>query len=186
MSRLASLVYDQLTPEQKRVSDAIARSRGTAQGGAVGGPFGVWLRSPEFADRAQSVGDFCRYHTILPQYLVEFAIILTAKYWKAQIEWRGHARLAIEAGLPEAIVEDVRTGKTPSLRDDRERAIYRLVNEYFADHRVGDETYQFALAQFGEQGLVELVGIVGYYSLVAASLNIFDVSLPAGEELPLK
>ena len=186
MSRLAPLTYDTLTPEQKRVSDAIAKSRGSAPGGAVGGPFGVWLRSPDFADRAQSVGDFCRYHTLLPQYLVEFAIIITARYWKAQIEWRGHARLAIEAGLPEAIAEDVRVGKKPTLRDAKEQAVYDLTTEYFADHRVSDATYRAAVEQFGEQGVVELVGIIGYYSMVAASLNVFDVSLPDGEPLPLK
>lgn len=183
MSRLANLELDDLTPEQRRVAEDIMKSRG---GTGVRGPFGVWLRSPEFADRAQRVGDFCRYHTRLPQHIVEFAIIITAYHFKAQVEFYGHSRLAIEAGLPAETAEAVRVGKRPQFRDDTERAVYDLVMEYFEKHRVSDQHYQAALAQLGEEGLVELVGIIGYYAMVAASLNVFEVDLPEGVEPPFQ
>lgn len=182
MSRLAPLDLAHLTPEQQVVADAIM----SGPRGGLRGPFEAWLRSPVLADRAQQVGEYCRFNSSLPKHLSEFAIILTGKHWKAQYEFFAHARMAVEAGLPREMVEAVRTGTTPAFRDDPERAIYTFVTEYFATNRVSDATYQQALAHLGgERGVVDLVGIVGYYGLVSMTLNVFDVGLPEGEPFPL-
>lgn len=182
MARLVPLDLANLTPEQKVVADAIV----SGPRGGLRGPFDAWLRSPVLADRAQKVGEFCRFNSSLPKHLSEFAIILTGKHWKAQYEFFAHARMAIEAGLPRETVEAVRTGTVPALRDDAERAVYAFVTEYFTTNRVSDATYRAALATLGgERGVVDLVGIVGYYGLVSMTLNVFDVGLPEGEPLPL-
>lgn len=182
MPRLAPLDLAHLTPEQQTVADAIM----SGPRGGLRGPFEAWLRAPALADSAQKVGEYCRFHTSLPKHLSEFAIILTGKHWKAQYEFFAHARMAIEAGLPRETVEAVRTGATPAFRDEAERAVYTFVTEYFATHRVSDETYRRALTSLGgERGVVDLIGIVGYYGLVSMTLNVFDVSLPPGEPLPL-
>ncbi|MBM4411583.1 MAG: carboxymuconolactone decarboxylase family protein [Chloroflexi bacterium] len=182
MPRLAPLDLANLTPEQKEVADAIM----SGPRGGLRGPFEAWLRSPVLADRAQKLGEFCRFHSSLPKHLSEFAIILTGKHWKAQFEFYAHARLAVEAGLPRETVEAVRTGATPAFRDDAERAVYTFVTEYFATNRVSDATYRQALAVLGgERGVTDLIGVVGYYGLVSMTLNVFDVGLPEGEPLPL-
>lgn len=181
MPRLAPLDPAQFTPEQKRVADAIIASRGQM----AGGPFLPWMRSPELCDRAQHLGDFCRYHSSLEPALSEFAIILTAAYWKSQYEFYAHARMAKDAGVSDAIIEAVRTGAVPPTDDGRQKAIYAFVTEYLATHRVSDPTYDRAKAALTERGVVDLVGIVGYYCLVSMTLNVFEVALPAGEPDPL-
>ena len=182
MARLEPFDLATLTPDQKEVAEAIM----SGPRGGLRGPFEAWLRSPVLADRAQKVEEYCRFNTSLPKHLSEFAIILTGKHWKAQFEFLAHARMAIEAGLPRETVEAVRTGTTPTFRDDAERVTYAFVTEYFATNRVSDATYQRALAVLGgERGVVDLVGIVGYYGLVSMTLNVFDVGLPEGEPLPL-
>jgi 4-carboxymuconolactone decarboxylase len=181
MARLTPLDIDTLTGEQRRVADEI---RSGPRGG-MRGPFEAWLRSPGLADHAQKLGAFCRFNTTLPNDLAELAILLTGKRWKAQFEFWAHARLAKQAGLSEAIVEAIRTGDSPPFSRDSERIIYDVITEYFATNRVSDANYRRAVAEFGEQGLVELIGIVGYYGLVSMTLNIFDVGLPEGEAEPL-
>lgn len=181
MARLAPLDLDKLPPEQRAVADAII----SGPRGGIRGPFESWLRSPELADRAQKLGEYCRFGTSLPRDLSEFAILLTGKHWKAQFEFWAHARLARDAGLPEDIIEAVRTGEQPAFRSEAQRAVYALVTEYFSTNRVSDATYAQAVAELGERGVVDLVGVVGYYGLVSMTLNVFEVGLPPGQEDPL-
>lgn len=176
MARLAPLDMENLEPEQKEIADAI---RSGPRGG-LRGPFEAWLRAPGIADPAQKLGAYCRYGSSIPRDLNELAIIITGKRWKAQFEFWAHARLAREAGLDEAIIEAVRTGARPPFTRESERVVYDLVTEYFANNRVSDATYQRAIQQFGERGVVELVGVVGYYGLVSMTLNVFEVELPEG------
>ena len=179
--RFKPLSESELSAEQKVVYRKIA----DGPRGGVRGPFDPLLRCPELCDRAQRLGEFCRYHSSLAPVLSEFAIIVTARYWRAQYEFFAHARMARAAGVSDAIVEAVRTGTEPPLEDERHRAIYAFVTEYFATHRVADATYERAIAALGERGVVDLVGIVGYYSLVSLTLNVFEVALPDGEADPL-
>ena len=181
MSRLPPLDLTRLDPEQQRVADAIR----SGPRGTVRGPFEVWLRSPGLADPAQRLGEFCRYHSALPPELSELAIILVGKHWQSAYEFVAHGRLAIEAGVGAEVVEAIRAGTPPPYTDARAEAIHALVMEYLVSHAVAAATYQRALAQLGERGVVDLVGIIGYYGLICATLNIFEVPLPEGAVAPI-
>ena len=179
--RLAPLDLAKLTPEQRAVADAIM----SGPRGGLRGPFEPWLRSPVLADRAQKLGEYCRFSSSLPKDLSELAILLTGKRYRSQFEFWAHMRLARQAGLPDDIIEAVRLGRTPKFRRDVERVVYDVVTEYFATNRVSDPTFKRAIEALGEQGLVDVVGTVGYYSLVSMTLNVFQMELPAGEKVPL-
>ena len=181
MARLAPLDLETLTPEQKGVADAI---RGGPRGG-LRGPFEAWLRSPGLADTAQRLGAYCRFGTSLPADINELAILLTGKYWKAQFEFWAHARLALQAGLDPALIEAVRVGAPPPFKRDMERIVNDVVTEYFETHRLSEATYRRVIEVLGEAGLVDLIGVVGYYGLVSMTLNVFEVEVPEGEKAPL-
>jgi 4-carboxymuconolactone decarboxylase len=181
MSRLAPLELDDMTSEQRAVADEIM----SGPRGGLRGPFLPWLRSPELANHGQRLGAYCRYGTSLPRNLSELAIIITGKHWTAQYEFYAHAHLALEAGVSEAAVEAIRTGGTPTFEDAAEQFVYDFVTEYFRTNRVSDATYQRGLEIVSERGILDIVAIVGYYSLVSVTLNVFEVELPAGESLPL-
>lgn len=181
MPRLEPLDLNNLSPEQKTVADAII----AGPRGGLRGPFEAWLRAPELAQRAQTLGEYCRFSTSLPKDLSELAILITGKHWKAQFEFWAHARLAREAGLDEAIIDAVRTGAEPPFGNGRQRALYAFVTEYLRANRVSDAVYQRAVAEFGERGVVDIIGVVGYYGLVSMTLNVFEVALPPGEPEPL-
>ena len=176
MSRLQPLDPATMTSEQKRVLDEI---KSGPRGGARG-PFNAWLRVPELADHAQKVGAFCRFKTSLGPKLSELAIIICARHHKAEYEWYAHEQLALKAGLPAAIVAAVKEGRTPKFEDDKQAALHAFCTALFGKNRVDDATYKRAVAAFGEAGVVEIVGTIGYYSLVSLTLNAFEVPLPDG------
>ncbi len=180
MPRLQPLDLDHANPEQRRVADEI---RSGPRGG-LRGPFDAWLRSPGFAEHAQRVGAYCRFGSSLADDTRELAILLAGAHWRAQFEFWAHARLAREAGLPDAVIEAVRIGAEPALERADLRAAYAVVTEHFATQRVSDATYREALAVFGERGLVDLIGTVGYYGMVSMTLNVFEVEVPEGETAP--
>jgi len=179
--RLAPLDFENLTPAQQTVVDKML----SGPRGGMRGPFESLLRSPELCDRVQHLGAFCRFGSSLPADVSELAILITGKHWTAQFEFWAHARLAREAGLPDDIIEAIRTGATPTLDNDAYRAAYDFVTEYFATNRVSEPTYQQAITAFGETGVVDLIGVVGYYGLVSFTLNVFEVPVPEGEREPL-
>jgi 4-carboxymuconolactone decarboxylase len=181
MPRLAPLDLDKLTPEQKKVADAIV----SGPRGALRGPFEPWLRSPTLADRAQKLGEYCRFNNSLPNDLSELAICLVGRHFKAQYEFYAHARLARQAGLSAEIVEAIRTRATPPFTRESERVVYDFVTEYLETNRVAQANYKRAVDAFGEQGVVDLVGVCGYYMLVSMTLNVFEMPLPPGEPEPL-
>ncbi len=181
MPRLAPLDLAKLTPEQKKVVDAIL----AGPRGALRGPFEPLLRRPELADRAQKLGEYCRFNNSLPHDLSELAICLVGRHFKAQYEFYAHARLAKEAGLAPAIIEAIRTRQTPPFTRDVERIVYDFVTEYLATNRVSAANYKRAVDAFGDPGVVDLVGVCGYYMLVSMVLNVFEMPLPPGEPEPL-
>ncbi|WP_428686186.1 carboxymuconolactone decarboxylase family protein [Reyranella sp.] len=181
MPRLAPLDTNKLDPEQKKVADAIM----SGPRGGLRGPFEPWLRSPVLADRAQKLGEYCRFDNSLPRDLSELAICLVGRHFKAQFEFYAHARLAKEAGLPEDIIEAVRLRATPPFKRDVEKVVYDFVTEYLETNRVAPTNYKRAIDAFGEKGVVDLVGVCGYYMLVSMTLNVFEVPLPPGEPDPL-
>ncbi len=176
MSRLPDLAYEQMSDEQKRIHDEIT----AGPRGAVVGPLKVWLRSPALADRAQKLGAHARYYSSLPPHLSELAILVTGSIWKADFEWYAHVGPARDAGIPEAVIEAIRTGAEPSLEDEQSQAVYAVSREMHENRRLSDGTYKAASAALGEQGLVDLIGILGYYTLISMTLNAFQVENPDG------
>jgi 4-carboxymuconolactone decarboxylase len=180
--RLAPIDPQQMSPAQRRIADAI--TAGPRKG--LGGPFNAWLRSPELADRLQKVGEYVRFNSTLPPRLSEFAILITARQWMAQYEWYAHCPLAIKAGVDVQITSDLAAGKRPTGLQPDERIVYDFVTQLARRKRVGDKTYAAAIAAFGEQGVIDLIGIHGYYTVVAMTLNVAEVPIPDGLEPPLK
>jgi 4-carboxymuconolactone decarboxylase len=176
MPRLASFDSLKLTPRQKEVLEAIK----AGPRGDVRGPFPAWIRSPELADRGQRLGEFVRYNTSFEPRLAELAIIICARYWTAQYEWYAHARLARQGGLSDAIIDAIAKRQEPAGMADDEAAVYAFCTELHRDKNVSEATFQRAKDLFGEIGVVELVGISGYYTMVSMTLNTFEVGLPEG------
>jgi 4-carboxymuconolactone decarboxylase len=147
------------------------------------GPFAVWLHAPQFGQLAQTLGGHCRYKTAVPPRLSEFAILCTARLWRAQYEWFAHAPIAETAGVKPKTIADLRAGRLPKSAAKDERAIYDFVHELYKKKRVSDRTYKRVHALLGDAGTVEFVGIVGYYAMVAMTLNVFGMLPPATEKL---
>ena len=147
------------------------------------GPFAVWMHAPEFGELAQKLGAHCRYGTALPARLSEFAILCTARLWRAQYEWFAHAPMAEKGGVKPKTIEDLRLGRKPKSAPKDERAIYDFVQELYKTRRVTDRTYKRVQSELGNAATVELVGILGYYSLISMTLNVFRMLPPASEEL---
>jgi 4-carboxymuconolactone decarboxylase len=180
--RMAEIPLDQMTPAQRTVADAIMS--GPRQ--KMSGPFNAWLRSPELADRLQKVGEYVRFNTSLDKRLNEMAIIMTAQYWGSQYEWYAHAPLAIKAGLDPEIVAALGAGNKPQKMKDDEALVWEFTTQLRRDHGVNDAIYAKAVEKFGENGVMDLVGVNGYYDVVAMTLNVAHVSPPANAELPFK
>jgi 4-carboxymuconolactone decarboxylase len=148
------------------------------------GPFAVWLHAPEFGNLAQALGGHCRYKTALPPRLSEFAILCTARLWRAQYEWFAHAPMAEKAGVTPKTISDLRSGREPKSAPKDERAIYAFVQELYKTRRVSDRTYKRIHAFLGDAAMVELVGILGYYVMISMTLNVFRMMPPLDAELP--
>ncbi|WP_442487086.1 carboxymuconolactone decarboxylase family protein [Halomonas litopenaei] len=170
-SRLPELDDATMSAEQRRVLDDIL----SGPRGNLDGPFLAWVHSPQLADHAQRLGAFCRYHTSLPLRLTELAILTTAAWWKSQAEWQIHAPIALKAGLSESVVEALREGRQPTFERSDEAIVHRLASALYQHRRVDQATYDKAVEAFGEEAVVELVGVLGYYALVAMTLNVFEV-----------
>ncbi|NVK42858.1 MAG: carboxymuconolactone decarboxylase family protein [Oceanospirillaceae bacterium] len=179
-SRLTALERSQMSSEQQRVLDAIL----SGPRGNLDGPFLAWIHSPGLADRAQELGAFCRYHTQMPLRLSELAILVTAAWWQSQAEWQIHEPIARDAGLGEEVIEALRLGQEPAFAERDEQLVYRVGRTLYETRRVDDDLYREAREAFGEAALVELIGIFGYYALVAMTLNVFEVRRETSVPLP--
>ena len=136
------------------------------------GPNAALLRSPDLMARTQRVGEYLRYNSSIPQRLNEFAILITARQWSSQTEWVGHYELAVKAGLSRAVADDLAQGKRPAGMKDDEAVVYQFCKELHETKEVSDETYKAVLDRFGERGVVDLVGVTGYYTMLAMVLNV--------------
>ena len=180
--RMAEIPLDKMTPAQRAVADAIM----SGPRGGLRGPFNTWLRSPELADRLQKVGEYLRFNTSLDKRVNEMAILLTAQFWGSQYEWYAHAPLALKAGLDPAIVAAIGAGRKPENMKDDEAIVWEFTTQLRRDHGIDDAIYARALEKFGEQGIMDLVAVNGYYDVVSMTLNVARVAPPAGEQLPFK
>ena len=174
----------QYTPRQKEVHDVILAS----PRGRVVGPLALWLNRPELANAATALGTYLRYENSLGPRLSELAIITTARCWDAEFEWFAHKPLAIKAGLDPAVAEAIRDRRDPAFTDAEEEAVYRFAHEAFTSPRkqVSDATYRRTLEALGQDRLVDLVALIGYYSFVSVTLNSFNVMPEDGEPLELQ
>jgi 4-carboxymuconolactone decarboxylase len=180
--RLPVLDEAQMNEAQRSLLEAI-RSGPRGKSVTPRGPFAVWLHAPEFGHLAQALGGHCRYKTALEPRLSEFAILCTARLWKAQYEWFAHAPMAEKAGVKTKTIADLRAGREPKAAAKDERAIYAFVRELYKTNRVSDRTYKRVHAALGDAGTVELVGILGYYVMISMTLNVFRMMPPADAEL---
>lgn len=179
--RLLPLHRETMSAEQQRVHDQIT----AGPRGSVPAPLAVWLRSPALAETAQQLGQFARYDSSLEPRLSELVILLVGRFWTAHYEWWVHRPIAEAAGLASQVIDAIRDGQEPTFLHGDEKAVYDFVQQLLKDHRTDDSVYRAALAKLGEVGVVDLVGICGYYSLISMTLNAFDVPLPEGEESEL-
>jgi len=180
--RLPVLTEQALDARQRALFESIKSGpRGRA---SLGGPFGVYMHAPDFGELTQQLGAFVRYKTSLPPRLSEFAILVIARLWRAQYEWHAHAPIAERAGVTPSTIGDLRAGRAPSRAPKDERAIHDFIKELHKTRRVSDRTYARVHTVLGDTGMIEFVGIVGYYTLVAMLLDVFRVPLPADAVMP--
>jgi len=176
MSRVPPVEVSRLSPEGKRIHDAIAGPRG----GMVGGPFAIWMHVPAIADTANQFGNALRLHGKLEKRLFELMVLLIARHWGAQYEWFAHEKAALEAGLARETVEAIRARRVPpTLRED-ERLIYDTVTELQTTRSLSQASYDRALAGLGLEMVIELVTAAGFYTVAAMMINVFDAPVPGG------
>jgi 4-carboxymuconolactone decarboxylase len=174
--RFPPLDREAMTPAQRAVADDIA----SGPRGGLGGPFQTWLRSPDLANRLQKVGEYLRFSSSVPRRLNELAILITARAWDAQYEWYAHHRMAMAAGLDPALAAELAEGRRPSSMQADEAVVYDFCTELRAMRTVSDATLKAALDLLGEQGVVDLIAVSGYYDIVSMTLNVAEVPLPDG------
>ena len=182
--RLKPLTESDMSEAQRKA----AREFASGPRGKVNphGPNFALLRSPELMSRSQKVGEYLRYQSSIPARLNEFAIIVTARQWNAQMEWLAHSELAIKAGLAPEVAEDLRHGRRPTGMKEDEAAVYQFVKEIHDNKgAVSDATYDAVVQRFGEQGVIDLIALTGYYSMLAMVLNVTRIALPEGKSPPL-
>lgn len=162
---------------QQEIHDVIA---GGPRGG-VRGPLAVWLHRPELAARAQDLGRYCRYDTLLGDKLSELAILVTGRVFGSEYEWQVHKGFALKAGLDPAVIEAIRLNKRPRFDDPAQEVVHDVARAAHETWQVDDALYARAVAVLGEAALVDLVGLLGYYTLISLTINVFQVP-PLGED----
>ena len=174
--RMPPLSPGEMTAEQRGAVEELRRVRGIE----LRGPWIPMLRSPEVLSRSRAMGDYLRYESALPPELSEFLILLTAGEWRQQYEWHAHSSIGLEAGISPDTLRAIAEGRRPANMTSEQAALYALFTELHENHSVSDTTYATALELFGERGVIDAVGIVGYYTLLAMVMNTTRTPLPAG------
>jgi len=174
--RMPPIPESQQSEAQKKAIAEFTAARKTG----ISGPFVPMLRSPEVMNRARAMGDYLRFNSVLPPRLSEFAILITARYWTQNYEWDAHNQLALQGGLAADIIKAIAEGRRPERMAADEEVLYTFCDELHRNQSISDATYARAVASFGEQGVVDIVGISGYYTLLAMMLNTARTPVPAG------
>jgi len=174
--RLPPIPESQQTEAQKKAIAEFTAARKTG----ISGPFVPLLRSPEVMNRARAMGDYLRFNSVLPPRLSEFAILITARYWTQNYEWDAHNQLALQGGLSADIIKAIADGRRPDKMAADEEALYTFCDELHRNQSISDATYARAVSTFGEQGVIDIVGISGYYTLLAMVLNTARTPVPPG------
>ena len=180
--RMPPIPADKLTEAQKKAAEAFAEGRGYQ----IRGPFVALIRSPEVMLRAKAMSDYLRFKSVLEPRINEMAIIITAREWTQQYEWRAHYPAALKAGLKREIADAIADGRRPAGMAEDEEIAYDTATEILRLKRVSDTTYGRAVAKFGEQGVIDLLGVIGYYNFLAIVMNATRTALPENEPEPLR
>jgi 4-carboxymuconolactone decarboxylase len=179
---LPPIPADKMTPEQKRAAEEFESGRGYAPRG----PFAVMLRSPEVMLRAKAMGDYLRFRNVLPKHVREMVILVTAREWTQDYEWFHHYKIGLEEGLSKAIADAIADGRRPERMEEPEAAAYDFAVELHRRRSVSDATYARALSHFGEHGIIDLIGLNGYYTFNAMMMNVARTPLDHAKAEPLK
>ena len=183
ITRFAPLKAEELTPAQKAWADAIAAPPRNAK--FTNAPYRAYIRNPDLAPRLSALSDYLRWNTSLPPRLSEMAILITARQWTAQYEWFAHYPLALKGGLDPKVAAAIAAGKRPDNMKDDEAALYDLATALYRDKKVSDPVYKAALEKFGESGIMDIIGLIGYYDLVSMTLITMQAEAPNDSVKPL-
>jgi 4-carboxymuconolactone decarboxylase len=185
MSRLPELRHDQLSPDAQAVWDAVVGTRGDrlqTPAGGLSGPFNAFVHAPGVGGKLAELGATLRFGTSIDRRLTEVAIITVGARWKAEFEWYAHAGMARRHGVPEAVIDAIGRGASPPFETEDEQVVYDVARSLATSGHLPKQSYDRAAALLGNAGMVELVTLCGYYTLISFLLNAFDVPLPAGTE----
>jgi 4-carboxymuconolactone decarboxylase len=180
--RFPQLTLDQLNDQQRPLGEQIMKVSSVG----IAGPYNPMLRSPVFGQKMFDLLYYLRWQTSVPLRLNEFAILITGRLWRSQVEWYAHAPLAAKAGLSPQIIADLKANKRPENMQPDEAAVYDFVMELSTKHEVSDETFNRAKSILGEQQVVDLTALTGTYVTIAMILAMSEESVPAGKEPPFK
>ncbi len=183
MTRLTPLHKDQLDDQGAALWDAIIGPRGDSlvnEAGGLHGPFNAWLHAPVIGKALSRLGSSLRFEMSLDRRLIELAIITVGARWKSEFEWYAHSAMALDAGVAQATVDAIGAGEAPDLQLADERVVHEVAQQLVQSSRIDDATYAAAKELLGEQQMVELVSLCGYYTLISFTLNAFEVPLPTG------
>jgi 4-carboxymuconolactone decarboxylase len=183
VTRFAPLKAEELTPPQKAWADMIAAPPRNAK--FVNPPYRAYIRNPDLAPRLSALSEYLRWNTSLPPRLSELAILITARQWTAQYEWFAHYPLALKGGLDPKVANDIAQGRRPDTMKDDEAALYDLAMALYVDKKVSDPVYKAALDKFGERGIMDIIGIIGYYDITSMTLITMQAGAPNDSVPPL-
>jgi 4-carboxymuconolactone decarboxylase len=185
MDRLPPKSRTELDDAGQNLWDELVGSRGDSIVGDTGGlrgPFNAWVQAPTVGSKLAAVGVSLRYDTSLDRNLIELAILTVGSHFRAEFEWWAHSRMARRHGVGDDVIAALAAGQEPVLEDDRQRAVHQVASELVKTGGLSESSHAAARSQLNDEQLVELVTLVGYYTLVSFTLNAFDVGLPAGSE----
>jgi 4-carboxymuconolactone decarboxylase len=181
--RFAPLKAEELNPAQKAWAEMIAAPPRNAK--FTNPPYRAYIRNPDLAPRLTAMSEYLRWNTSLPPRLSELAILITARQWTAQYEWFAHYPLALKGGLDPGIANDIAAGRRPANMKDDEAALYDLAMALYVDKKVSDPVYKAALEKFGERGIMDIIGIIGYYDITSMTLITMQAGAPNDSVPPL-
>ncbi len=176
--RMPPIPAENMSPDQIEAVEELRRVRGIE----LRGPWHPLLRSPEVLRRGRAMGDYLRYDSALPPVLSEFLILLTAREWTAHYEWHAHRSIALEAGIAPATVAAIAEGRRPDTMSAEQAILHALFTELHRNRSVSDTTYARAVDAFGERGVIDALGIIGYYTMLAMVMNTARTPVPASAE----
>ena len=171
MARLKTIENTDMTERQRQIYKEIV----SGPRGQVRGPLAVWLYRPELADRAQKLGQYCRFNTSLEPRLSELAILTTARIWDAAFEWQAHVPHALAEGIDSLVIDTLGADQTPNFANKDEEIVYRVTREINTTRQLSDDTYTQVIKILGVEATVDLIGLLGYYALISMTIKAFNI-----------